>query len=90
MTGTKAIENTGHTGSLIPVKPNWVVGRNLMADSRIGRPYRELVQQPPVVDLKHRRHIRRTVAGGVVVARLAVYSIQAGWLNAIPDSYAAC
>ena len=42
-----------------PVKPRRIVDQDLLADRRVRRPHRQLVEQAAVVDLEQRRHVGR-------------------------------
>ena len=44
------------------VKPRRIVDQNLLADRRIRRPHRQLIEQTTVVDLEQRRHVGRLSA----------------------------
>src|SRR5258708_1510909 len=45
------------------VKPRRIVHEDLLADARVGRPQRKLVQHQPVVDLEERRQLGRLASG---------------------------
>ena len=46
-----------------PVEPRRIVDQDLLADRRVRRPHRKLVEQAAVVDLEQRRHVGRLPAG---------------------------
>src|SRR5258707_5959846 len=62
-TGAPLTTRRQPTHSSKPVKPCRIVDQNLFAGRRIRRPYRKLIEQTAIVDLKQRLHVGRFSAG---------------------------